>query len=331
MPRVFAVKVILSNEDKLILGKSFFDKPWVAFPASTTARDGLGPLFNQNACLVCHPKGGRSEQRVIKLGNPNTVYGTQINTKSTGSVPVEARVTIEYQTQTVQYANGDKVNLKKPVVKLDKLGYGAVNSGVSVRISPSLHGLSLLEKIPNKPKNRFNLTADEPSILSQVANAAHNDMGLTNLLYPNENCTQQQVKCLQAPKSKDLDLPIQRLEAITYFVQSLNGVSAVKPIKLFGSLGCSSCHTPSYKLEKRIIYPYSDLLLHNVGNQGEGNFRTAPLWRSKKAPNFWHDGRAETVEEAILWHQGEAQSAKEKFVNLSQNEREKLIKFIEEM
>jgi len=323
IPRVFAV-----DEDKLILGKSFFEKPWVSFPASTTARDGLGALFNQNACVNCHPKGGRSNKFVVKLDNPNTIYGTQINTQSSGKVPIEARVNISHKTQTVRYANGDEVVLKKPVVTLSHLNYGKVNSPLSIHIAPSLHGLGWLESIPNKPLNRFNLTASEPSVLAQSANAAHNDMGLTNPLYPHENCTQQQVQCNNAPHSDDLDLPAPRLAAIAYFVKSLDKVSAVPPIKLFTKIGCSQCHTPSYNLGNRVIYPYSDLLTHTVG---ERNFRTAPLWNGKKAPNFWHDGRAKTVEEAILWHSGQAQTAKMHFMNLNKKDRVKFIHFIQRL
>jgi CxxC motif-containing protein (DUF1111 family) len=99
------------------------------------------------------------------------------------------------------YANGDKVMLRKAVVRLSSMGYGDIDSAVSVRISPSLHGLGLLEAVPNKPINRFNLSASEPSILTQAANAAHNDMGLTNPLHPNESCSKQQLKCNSAPKT----------------------------------------------------------------------------------------------------------------------------------
>ncbi len=328
---VFVSKSYANNwldDEQFILGKSFFEKPWVAYPASTTARDGLGPLFNQNACVNCHPKGGRSHRFVVKLDNPNTVYGTQINTQSSARVPVEAEIKVAYQEQILSYANGDKVTLKKPIIQLNHLGYGKLDSALSIRIAPSLHGLGWLERVLKKPLHRFNLSASEPSILAQVANAAHNDLGLTNPLHPNENCTEQQIKCRHAPKSYDFDLPAYRLEAIAYFVQNLNQVSAVKPIKLFSTIGCNICHTPSYTLKKRKIYPYSDLLVHDLG---EGGFRTAPLWNSKKAPNFWHDGRAETVEEAILWHGGEAQSARESFMNLSKEDRVELIKFIEQI
>lgn len=325
---IVSTRIFAFDEDKFTLGKSFFDKPWVSFPASTTARDGLGPLFNENACFVCHPKGGRSHKIVVKLDNPHSIYGTQINTKSNSNVPAEAQVIIDYKRHTVTYANGGKVLLKKPVVLLKKLAYGKVDSELLMRVAPSLFGLGLLEKVTNKPINRFNLSANEPSILAQVANAAHHDMGLTNPLYPHENCATQQVKCHQASTSDGLDLPMHRLKAITYFVQSLDKVSAVKPIKLFAKVGCSSCHTPSYNLKKRTIYPYSDLLAHNLG---EGNFRTAPLWNSKKAPNFWHDGRAKTVEEAILWHQGEASLVRKNFIKLSPEDKKKLIQFIEKM
>ncbi len=314
--------------DRFILGKSFFEKPWVAFPASTTARDGLGPLFNQNTCANCHPKGGRSHHKIVKLNNPNSIYGVQINTRSTGNVPVEAKVVIDYQTQILIYANGDKVILKQPIITLSNTGYGDIDGTMSVRIAPSLHGLGLLETIPNKPINRFNLSANEPSILTQVANAAHNDMGLTNPFHPNENCGRQQLKCNNAPTSNALDLPMHRLKAIAYFVRSLDKVSAIKPIKLFASTGCATCHTPSYALPKRSIYPYTDLLTYDLG---EGNFRTAPLWNSRKAPNFWHDGRADTVEEAILWHHGAAESVRQKFINLNKKNRLKLIEFIENL
>lgn len=325
--KVFATSIMI-NEDKLILGKSFFEKPWVSFPASTTARDGLGPIFNQNACVNCHPKGGRSDKFVVKLNNPDTIYGVQINTQSNANVPVEAEVEIDYKTQIMVYANGDKTSIKNPIIRLQKLGYGKVGSLLSMRISPSLHGLSLLESIVNKPINRFNLSADKPSILAQVADAAHNDMGLTSLFYPQENCSHQQIKCKNAPKSNTLDLPQHRLEAITYFVKSLNKVSAVKPISLFVKIGCSICHTPSYMLKNQAIYPYTDLLTHDLG---EGKFRTAPLWNSNKAPNFWHDGRANTIEEAILWHNGEASKARLLFMNLSKINRSIILKFIERM
>ena len=197
-----------------------------------------------------------------------------------------------------------------------------------MRISPSLHGVGLLAQVANKPVNRFNLVASEPSILAQVANAAHQDMGLTNPLYPQGNCTAQQIECNDAPKSTELDLPEHRLQAMTYFVENLNQVSNIKPIQLFQHIGCASCHTPSYVLVKQMIYPYTDLLTHDLG---EGAFRTAPLWNSGKAPNFWHDGRAKTVEEAILWHGGEAKTARQNFMYLSQEDRQKLIAFIEGM
>ncbi|SMM98680.1 Probable thiol oxidoreductase with 2 cytochrome c heme-binding sites [uncultured Candidatus Thioglobus sp.] len=321
----FAIAKDWLSDEQFILGKSFFEKPWVAYPASTTARDGLGPLFNQNACVNCHPKGGRSDKFVIKLDNPNTIYGTQINTQSSQNVTKEATVSIQQKTRLVRYADGEQVVLQYPIIQLQNLGYGEVNSTLSMRISPSLQGVGLLSKIPGKPENRFNLTASEASIFSQVANAAHNDMGLTNALHPQENCTQWQSDCNNAPKTETLDLPQHRLEAITYFVKNLNKVSYTKPILLFYKAGCADCHTPSYALENQTIYPYTDLLTHNLG---EGKFRTAPLWNSSKAPNFWHDGRAKTVEQAVLWHNGAALKSKRLFMSLPKSDRGKILAFI---
>lgn len=324
----------LSDDDKLAIGKSLFEKPWIASPASTTARDGLGPLFNQNACINCHPtknrrQGNSSDKLIIKPDNPNTIYGEQIATQSSNGFKKEANIKVTYKkAKTITYLNGDKVILKKPVITLKNLGYGELNTGLSIRISPDLNGVSLLEKITNKPSKRFNLTSGASSILQQAAGAAYNDMGLTSLLHPKEDCNKEQKKCLLFANN-ELDLPMHRLEAITYFVKSLNQVSSKKPIKLFKQIGCDNCHTSSYNVnnngKKQMIYPYTDLLTHNLG---DGKFRTAPLWNSSKKTNFWHDGRAKTIEEAILWHQKNGKYAKTAFINLSKNQRTKLLNFL---
>lgn len=320
----------ISDDDTYILGKSFFEKPWVAAPSSTTARDGIGPLFNENACINCHPTSKESfangsNKFVIQLKNTHTIYGSQIATKSSNGVPKEADVKINWIPKTIQYPDGKTITLQKPIITLTNLGYGTLTSSVVMKISPNLNGVGLLEKIPNKPNNRFNLSATTGSVLEQVANAAHNDMSLTNPIYPEENCTPQQQKCNNF-QQKELDLPMFRLQAITHYIKNLNKVSSQKPIALFTKIGCDSCHTPKYSLENKTIYPYTDVLTHNLG---EGKFRTSPLWNSSKKTNFWHDGRAKNVEEAILWHDGAGKNAKINFMNLEKYQRQKLLNFLQ--
>ncbi len=206
---------------------------------------------------------------------------------------------------------------------------------------------------------RYTWKASAPSILEQTANAAHNDMSLTTPLIPKENCTQNQIECQKAPKGDALragtpfDLPQQRLEAISYYLKNLKVPKSVitqkEGEKLFNTIGCAKCHIPSFTLSSgAVIKPYTDMLLHNMGEglaDGRVEFlangsewRTAPLWAigkreitlGKKA-QYLHDGRADSIEEAILWHGGEAQSAKEQFMQLSKQNREKIIKFIKEL
>ncbi len=334
---LFALSEI--EEDKFILGKSFFEKPWVATPSSTTARDGLGPLFNGNTCISCHPKNGRggvdSRSLVVRLNNDKN-YGNQISINAISGVDFEASLSLIFQHKIITYPDGRKVKLRKPIVKLDNLNYGKLQekTKLSLRIAPALTGLGLVEKLSLKNKGRFTHSAKIATVKQQVANAAFNDMGLTNPLYPVENCTPSQKKCLNAPKGKTLDLTKERLEAISFYLKNLP--PSKKPQQknnvLFNKIGCAKCHQPKFIIAKKAIYPFSDFQTYDFG---EGKFRTAPLWGIKKmiknlknAQNFLHDGRARTIEEAIIWHSGEAENAKRQFMNLPLESRRKIIKFI---
>ncbi|HIQ41075.1 MAG TPA: c-type cytochrome, partial [Sulfurivirga caldicuralii] len=129
--------------------------------------------------------------------------------------------------------------------------------------------------------------------------------------------------------------------------------SVIAGRRLFYEIGCAACHYPSFKtgydedyphLSNQVIWPYTDLLLHDMGKgladgrpdylASGSEWRTPPLWGiglSKQvngAQNFLHDGRARTVEEAILWHGGEAEQVKQRFIRLDKKEREKLIEFV---
>jgi len=366
--------------DQLILGKSFFRIPWVAAPASTTARDGLGPLFNANTCKSCHNlhngrgTGGshRSAVVLVNIGSngfvPEPTYGSQININAVSGVAFEAKPIISYQYKKVTYPDGRQVILKKPLVKLEQLNYGPLHpqANLSIRIAPALIGLGLLEAIPERDilanqdiedrnhdgisgkanmQGRFTWKASVPSLKQQIANAANNDMGLTNPLYPNENCTKNQIDCLNAPKGKGgFDLPMERLNAINFYLKNLKpaqlSITETQGQQFFNQIGCHQCHKPSFTLASgKIIHPYSDLLLHDMGEGLNDNrqellaepseWRTAPLWGIGN--NFLHDGRASTIEEAILWHGGEALPSKMLFMELPIHNREKLLKFVSEI
>jgi len=391
--------------DKFFLGKSFFRIPWVEAPSATTARDGLGPLFNANTCVSCHPHNGTgsvynsdgqiSRSFVVRLSvngktNPidgfvaDPVYGGQLNINGIKDVPFEGRPILSYESKTQIYPDGQQVVLRKPILKITDLNYGPLSKDIvlSARLAPSLVGMGLLEKISDKQiltqedlydkdkdgisgkanmvydresrglkVGRFTWKASAPNLKQQTASALFNDMGLTNPLYSSKNCTEYQKECLQAPKGRDkLDVTADRLEAISFYIANLKvpvSGSQKDGRKLFSQIGCAKCHKESYNVGGIKIEPFSDLLLHDMGDEladgrteflANGNeWRTPPLWGigsrtiKLKQTDYLHDGRARSIEEAILWHGGEAMSIKEKFKALDKNSRKKIIDFLEKL
>ncbi len=403
--------------DLFMLGRSFFAIPWVEAPSATTARDGLGPLFNANTCTSCHPRNGRgvfekangrlSRDLVVRLSIPNNgskehkklekmmgfipepTYGSQISINGIHKVPFEAKPKIEYEEIKVKFPDGEIDNILKPRYSLTSLNYGKLAKGTKLtfRLANSLHGLGLIEKISDeqilanadefdknndgisgKPNmvysnisqkielGRYTWKASTATIMEQIANAAHNDMGLTTFVHPKDNCTKKQVECNNADKPRDtIDLTDLRLGAINFYLENLR---AYKPkedkefkegLEIFKQVSCSACHISNFKVENGINVPvYSDLLLHDMGeglSDGRSEFkasgsewRTAPLWGlalhekiNKKKPRLLHDGRARNFQEAILWHNGEAKNSKLAYMSLPKEQRKKLIKFLESL
>jgi CxxC motif-containing protein (DUF1111 family) len=152
-------------------GNSFFRNPWVSAPASTAARDGLGPLFNTNACQNCHLKDGRghlpanAEDNAVSMlvrlsvgpsahpwqgSQPHPIYGGQLQDFATPGVMPEAQLAIHYDYHTVELNGGEQIELRKPRAELKSPAYGAVGDQLktSIRIAPPVIGLGLLEAIP---------------------------------------------------------------------------------------------------------------------------------------------------------------------------------------
>ncbi|MCX6954051.1 MAG: c-type cytochrome [Verrucomicrobia bacterium] len=116
--------------------------------------------------------------------------------------------------------------------------------------------------------------------------------------------------------------------------------------RIFNTLDCAVCHTPSMRTERHAIAAlsekpvglYSDLLLHDMGALGDGivqgtagarDMRTAPLWGLPARPTWLHDGRANTVDQAIRGHAGEAQNSRDRYVALTDEERTQLLAFLD--
>jgi CxxC motif-containing protein (DUF1111 family) len=214
---------------------------------------------------------------------------------------------------------------------------------------------------------RFGWKAGAPSLRVQVAAALRNDVGITSSPYPDESCTAAQSGCRAAPSGRGdqgVEIADRLLDSMTGFSAGIAVPQRRKPEHpmvrrghtVFTEVGCDRCHRPSFETEvdpgaphlsKQTIQPYSDLLLHDLGEAlasgpphftaTEREWRTAPLWgvglarAVREDAGFLHDGRARTVEEAILWHGGEAAPVRERFVQRTAAERAALIAFVKSL
>ena len=135
------------------VGNSFFRNPWVIAPSTTTARDGLGPLFNTNACQNCHIKDGRGHpptpdapnavSMLVRLSIPDApayakvieqlgvvpepVYGGQLQDMAVPGVAPEGKVRVDYTPVPVRFKDGTEVELRKPSLNITQLGYGPMH------------------------------------------------------------------------------------------------------------------------------------------------------------------------------------------------------------
>lgn len=161
------------------VGNSFFRNPWVQAPASTDARDGLGPLFNTNGCQNCHIKDGRGhppepgeenavsmlvrlsipamtpeqKQQFIRDGIvPEPTYGGQLQDFGLPDAKPEGRIKLTYSDVEVAFSDGEKVVLRKPNLSITNLNYGPMHpdTQLSARIAPPMIGIGLLEAIPEE-------------------------------------------------------------------------------------------------------------------------------------------------------------------------------------
>ena len=208
---------------------------------------------------------------------------------------------------------------------------------------------------------RFGWKSENPTANQQAADAAHNDMGLTSYYFPAEHC-EGQTNCQDGLQSEH-DADDETTNMFAFYFQTLavpaqrdyNDPDVIRGRELFATINCSACHVPKHvtgaheitSVTGQTIFPYTDLLLHDMGEdlsdhrpsyQATGQeWRTAPLWGigltqvvNPKA-TFLHDGRAQTLEEAILWHGGEAEISKEQYRNLPEKDREALIAFLKSL
>jgi CxxC motif-containing protein (DUF1111 family) len=328
---------------------------------------------------------------------PHPIYGGQLADKAIDGHKPEVVPVITYAEKQGQYPDGTAYSLRQPNYDFNFAFYGPLGDDAmfSPRIAPAMIGMGLLDAIdsnqieanadPEDKNNdgisgkanlvwnaetmthsigKYGWKSETPTLKQQIADAAVNDMGITNELFSSQNCTQEQTECndaLHGISNNDFELSKEQLDQLVVYLEFLaipgrepvDHPKALRGEEVFQQANCSGCHTETWvtgntqrqwRLRNQTIHPYTDLLLHDMGEGLADNrpsfeatgqeWRTAPLWgigmtkRVNGHTFFLHDGRARNLEEAILWHGGEAEAAKQYFMALPLEDREALLAFL---
>jgi len=325
------------------------------------------------------------------------IYGGQIQDYAIQGILPEARVTILGEEIRGEYTDGTTFTLRQPVYRIEELGYGELHPDImlSPRVAPQMIGMGLLEAIPeekilanadpsdrdgdgisgrpnrvwDRSRNsfalgRFGWKANQPTVLQQTAGAFLGDIGITTSVFPEQNCAETHVECLEAQRGGNPEIDDDDLMKVVLYASSLavpamrnpDDPQVIKGGEIFEDIGCGDCHTPSTltgihptipALSEQTIHPYTDLLLHDMGEaladrrpdfEATGReWRTPPLWgiglfETVNGHTYYlHDGRARNLSEAILWHGGEAAAVRTRFLKLPLAQRQALVQFLQSL
>ena len=202
---------------------------------------------------------------------------------------------------------------------------------------------------------RIGKKASVYNLLQQTVTAYNQDIGITSIFNPLDVYTLLNIEPeVSSTTINDVVFYLQTLKAPIQRNQDDEEIQKGKNV--FIQTGCAACHKPTLKtglsnipgLSNKEVHPYTDLLLHDMGSglddgYTEGSaktneWRTAPLWGLGLAPNsqggqyfLLHDGRAKTIEDAIALHGGEASDRRAKYYNLSESDRQALLRFLKSL
>ncbi|MGA3046535.1 MAG: di-heme oxidoredictase family protein [Terracidiphilus sp.] len=362
------------------------------YEENETVADGLGPVYNATSCVNCHqnPNSGAASQITeLRVGH-NDANGNFVNPIipiNDGQNTIPASATAPGRSIVNDRAIGPQAqehipateNIRALRAALNTLGDGfveAIDDSTLIAISEQqpelsdgrIHGEVVQAPIFEAPGQtrvgRFGWKDQHGSLLSFVADAYLNEMGITNRLRPTDATTV--LKTTKDPEDQPDSLG---LADIDHFAQFIRGTmvpprdttlaatpAAISGHQLFQQIGCSTCHVESIvtapvgtvvdggmftvpsALGNKIIHPFGDYLLHDIGT-GDGivqvgpqdtanKLRTAPLWGLREKARFMHDLKSLSLQDAIHRHEGEARDASDRFRELRPEDQAKLITFL---
>jgi CxxC motif-containing protein (DUF1111 family) len=363
-----------------------FARDQQVYEENETVAEGLGPVYNATSCVNCHqnPNSGAASQITeLRVGH-NDANGNFVNptilindgkNAITGRSIVDDRAIGPQAQETIPATE----NIRTLRAVLNTLGDGfveAIDDNTLIAIAaeqPHLSGGRVHGEIVEAPifeapgqtrVGRFGWKDQHSSLLSFIADAYLNEMGITNRLRPTE--VTQVLNTTTGINDQPDELGLADIDHFTQFVRGTmvpprDTTLAATPAalagqRLFGQVGCNVCHmeavttapvgtvidggmfTVPEALGDKIIHPFSDFLLHDIGT-GDGivqvgpqdtanKLRTAPLWGLRVKSRFMHDLGSLSLHNAIERHDGEAHDAAQGFRDLSPAQKEELITFL---
>ena len=347
------------------------DADAAVFAEQEQIADGLGPVYNAQSCGECHQNpvtGGISQINELRAGHFN---GLAFVDHPGGSLINDRAINAAIQERVL---GGNEVRTFR--TSLNVLGDGfveAIDSNTLVAIAngqpASMRGqfiqVPVLEANGALRVGRFGWKNQNASLVSFAADAYLNEMGITTPFLPDENTTNGSSVAAFDPVPD----PEDDGDDVEVFAQFMRA-SKVPPVDpalagtpdaragsfIFNNIGCATCHvrtivtaptgtvinggafTVPAALGNKIIHPFSDFLLHDVGT-GDGivqnggpstrnKVRTAPLWGVRTRDRLMHDGESLTRNDAILRHAGQAARVTERYQRLSNTQKNQLITFL---
>jgi len=366
----------LINSDNVQVLRSFNDNRFV-FEEFETIADGLGPTYNAQSCRECHQNvvtGGSSQVAEHRTGRQE--HGVFF--ESLGGSLVHSRGTHADVVELVS----DQDDISTFRLSSNILGDGYVEAianetllAIRDRQPPAIRGTAVIVPVLEAGSaarvGRFGWKSQHASLHSFAADAYLNEMGITSPLFPEENTSSGRFVGFGTIYDP-VDEPEDDGDDVQAFANFMRATKApprgavtsdvLAGEQLFRDLGCAGCHVPTIRtarpgtvinggafvvpeaLGNRLVHPYSDFLLHDIGT-GDGipvlpdpgyaqtarQFRTAPLWGLRTRNRLMHDGLSFTLRDTVARHGGQAITSRRSFEARSTVEQDQLIAFLKSL
>jgi CxxC motif-containing protein (DUF1111 family) len=366
------------NKTNGFLSQTDFDAFRATFEERDDIAKGLGPVYNAQSCAECHQNpvtGGTSQVAELRAGHRD---GSGNFVDAPGGSLINDRA-IDASIQERVPGTEDVRTLRMSTNALGLGFVEAINSNTLIAIANAQPGQSnglisgraiqvpVLEASGQSRTGRFGWKNQHASLVSFAGDAYLNEMGITNRLVGMENTSLGKSVAAfdNVPDPEDEDNDVDQFAAFIRSTKvpprdaSQSSADAIAGGKLFNAIGCNICHTPSITtssvgtvinggaftvpaaLGNKVIHPYSDFLLHDIGtgdgivqNGGQATaneIRTVPLWGVRTHDRHMHDGASLTFNEAILRHQGEARGVTSNYKSLSTAQQNQLVAFLKSL